>query len=43
MKKWEMWKRKFKGKKMVTINGDNMHHEQVNNSEGTTAKKQQLN
>jgi len=43
MNKLEMWKRNFKGKKMVIKNGDNMHHEQVNNFEGTTAKKQQLN
>jgi hypothetical protein len=43
MKKWEMWKRKFKGKKRVTKNGDNTHHEQVNSFEGTTAKKQKFN
>jgi hypothetical protein len=38
-----MWKRKLKGKKMMTKNGDNTHYEQVNNFEGTTAKKQQIN
>jgi len=43
MKNWDMWKRKFKGKKMAMKNGDKMHHDQVNKSEGTIAKKQQLN
>jgi hypothetical protein len=41
--KMGMWKRKFKGKKIMTRKGDNTHHKQVKNFEGTTAKKQQIN